>query len=218
MGESLVTKAADAWADLCRSPAFWDVDPSTLAPTRHAHWIIARILQFGRWEDWVALFRCYTPDQIRAALQHRRVPDHVRRFWEAYFTRRDQTVNSPPHLQATGPRPNAMLGSVPGALAARVCRAVTLRASSQDLTQVYALLQAGWSLGQILDAALDHDPTLNLAHVLRSLTDFDDANQDPEPRLYRPWPWDAIQRTLQQQVHAYLRQHLPRPNPHGPRL
>jgi hypothetical protein len=79
-----VTPPAADWDALRQSPAFWDVDPATLDPTRHAAWIIARVLQFGRWDDWVALFRRYSADQIQAALSRRRVPAHLRRFWAAF--------------------------------------------------------------------------------------------------------------------------------------
>ena len=63
---------------LQQSVAFWDVDGATLDFSQHAEWIIDRVLQLGQWDDWVALFALYPPQQIRDALRHRRVPDL---FW-----------------------------------------------------------------------------------------------------------------------------------------
>lgn len=125
MGESIFATVSGAWADLRQSPAFWDVDPTTLDPIQHTDWIIARILQFGRWEDWVALFRCYATDQIREALWHRRVPEHVRQFWQRYFAEGEDVSVYPQRLHpategiwkslgpALCPVPGAVLSSSP---------------------------------------------------------------------------------------------------------
>jgi len=82
---------------------------------------------------------------------------------------------------------------------------------------LYALLQSGWSLTDILDAVAAQAPQLNRAHLLRSLVYFDDAEHDPEPLLLRPWSWLEIRQTIERHVYAYLRHTLP-PAPHGPQL
>ncbi len=99
-------------------------------------------------------------------------------------------------------------------LATLKCHAIGNRGSRKDFIDLYALLQDGWSLGQVLKVAGDQAPALNHAHVLRSLTYFADAEHDPSPRLYRSWAWDDIKHTLTQAVHQHLQQQLPR----GPKL
>jgi len=81
---------------------------------------------------------------------------------------------------------------------------------------LYALLHSGWSLTDILDAVAVQAPQLNRAQLLRSLVYFADAEQEPEPRVLRPWSWPEIRQTLERQVYAYLRRTLP-PGPHGTR-
>jgi hypothetical protein len=296
---------AEAWARLQRSPAFWDVDTAQLNPDRHADWIIARVFQFGHWEDWLAVFATYPPAVIRAALGHRRVPEHIRQFWEAYWEEdsamHPETLHPATHAlwQRLGPalcpsgyllaggtalalylghrqsedldfmtmtpgdpgviaaalqarEPSTMVrdrsahrlhlqirgvkvsylwqpgvrldaGAVvdgiplasPSTLAALTCHAVAHRGARKDFIDVVALLEAGWSLPQLLDAAQDHAPALDRGHLLRRLTDFADAEQEPDPVLFRPLPWETVRYTLERHVRAYLRQQLPPP---GPRL
>ena len=79
----------DLWMALQQSAAFWGVDASALNLSDHADWIIDRVLQFGQWEDWAALFALYSPTKIHAAIHHRRVPDHIRQFWQAYFLKEE---------------------------------------------------------------------------------------------------------------------------------
>ena len=31
---------------------FWDVDRSSIEPERHAPWLVKRVLEYGRWNDW----------------------------------------------------------------------------------------------------------------------------------------------------------------------
>lgn len=73
------------WHRLQQSAAFRDVNPTTLDPHRHAVWIVQRILQFGQWNEWQSLFRLYDSATLQDALTHRGMPEHIRRFWHAYF-------------------------------------------------------------------------------------------------------------------------------------
>jgi len=34
---------------------FWDVDPHGVDPHKHRGWLLARVLEYGRWEDWCIL-------------------------------------------------------------------------------------------------------------------------------------------------------------------
>jgi hypothetical protein len=299
--------AAD-WHQIQQSAAFWDVNPATLDPERHRVWIVHRILQFGSWEDWRALFRLYEAAQIEDALEHRGLPAHIRHFWHAYFHEEDppmypQTLRPatatlwnrlgadlcPPGYVLYGTALALMLGhrqsddldfmtteapdlapivqrihaldpedeildrschsihwriqgvkvsylwqpgvridpgptfqNIPLAsqatLAVLKCNAIANRGARKDFIDLYALLQSGWSLTDILDAVAVQAPQLNRTHLLCSLVYFTDAEQEPEPRLLRSWSWPEIRQTIERQVYAYLRRMLPPPGPRGSRL
>ena len=206
----LSPNAAD-WHQIQQSAAFWDVNPATLDPERHRVWIVHRILQFGSWDDWRALFRLYEAAQIQDALGHRGLPAHIRHFWQTYFHEEDPLHSIPPAARRQG------ASSVPE-WAAHTCHAIANRGARKDFIDLYALLQSGWSLTDILDAVAVQAPPLNRAHLLRSLVDFTDAEHEPDPRLLRPWSWLEIRQTIERQVYAYLRHTLPPPGPRGPRL
>lgn len=70
----------------------------------------------------------------------------------------------------------------------------------------------------MIDAVAVQAPQLNRAHLLRRLVYFDDAEQEPEPLLLRPWSWPEIRQAIERQVYAYLRRTLPPPGSRGPQL
>lgn len=297
---------AALWRRLQGSKAFWDVDPTTLDPDRHAAWIIERVLQFGDWDAWQVVFGLYPEDQIWAAVNHRRVPPHIRQFWQTYFEKAGDaamtlhpetlhrstaavwqqwggalspsgyllgggtalalylghrqsddldfftmTPGNPDHLlrgleEAAVPvsvvdrsrhslhlqvqgvylsylfqpgvllDPGTVMNGIPmvsvPTLAALKCNALANRGARKDFVDLYALLRNGWTLAQVLDAATHHAPQINLAHLLRSMTYFVEADQEPSPVLLHDWTWADIQQTLTNAVHTHLREALS----HGP--
>lgn len=52
--------------------AFWDVELDKLDEQLHADFIIARVFQYGLTADLRLVIRNYTPEQIRAAIDHTR--------------------------------------------------------------------------------------------------------------------------------------------------
>lgn len=78
-------RANSIWTTLQQSAVFWDVNGATLHRVLHADWIIDRVLPFGQWEDWMAVFSHCSEQQIQDALHHQRVPNHILEFWQAYF-------------------------------------------------------------------------------------------------------------------------------------
>lgn len=44
---------------------FWDIDLSELDMQKHASYIMARVLDYGTWNDWLIMRNCYTRQQIR---------------------------------------------------------------------------------------------------------------------------------------------------------
>lgn len=55
-----------------RRTLFWDVDPKTIDPKKHARYIIERILEFGNDQEVRWLFRHYPRLLIREAFQRSR--------------------------------------------------------------------------------------------------------------------------------------------------
>lgn len=61
-----------------RQSLFWDVDPKTIDPKRHAHYIIERVLEFGTDREVRWLFRRYSPETIRNVLERSRGVLHAK--------------------------------------------------------------------------------------------------------------------------------------------
>lgn len=38
---------------------FWDVDRASVDPGEHAAWLVRRVLEYGRWSDWLVLASHY---------------------------------------------------------------------------------------------------------------------------------------------------------------
>lgn len=55
-----------------RQSLFWDVDPKTIDPKKHAHYIIERILEFGDDREARWMWNYYPHDLIRNILKHSR--------------------------------------------------------------------------------------------------------------------------------------------------
>lgn len=134
------------WHRLQQSAAFWDVNPTTLDPQRHAAWIIARILQFGTWDEWIALFRCYSAATIQHALAQRGMPDHIRRFWTPYFSPDDSFPEAEPFPSLTTPTPHPLMDQ-----AIQTCDRITHRGTRQDFLDLCALVLWGMSLTTIFE-------------------------------------------------------------------
>jgi len=69
-----------------RQSLFWDVDPKTIDPKKHATYIIERILDFGRTNEVKWMRRYYTPRRISKVVKKSRVIDpKSRSLWSLVF-------------------------------------------------------------------------------------------------------------------------------------
>ncbi len=65
-----------------RQSLFWDVDPKTIHPKRHARYIIERILDFGNDDEVRWMWRTYPRSFIRDVVKNSRVlHDPTRSLW-----------------------------------------------------------------------------------------------------------------------------------------
>lgn len=66
-----------------RPELFWDVNPKTIHPKKHARYIIERILDFGTTEEAVWMWQFYGRRLVKDVLDSSRViHDKSRTFWE----------------------------------------------------------------------------------------------------------------------------------------
>lgn len=65
-----------------RQSLFWDVDPKTIDPKKHARYVIERILDFGNDKEVKWLFKNYSRRLMRKTLRESRViHDKSKSLW-----------------------------------------------------------------------------------------------------------------------------------------
>lgn len=65
-----------------RQSLFWDVDPKTIDPKKHAKYIIERVLDFGDDKEVKWLVHYYSPRLIKDVVYHSRVlHDKSKSLW-----------------------------------------------------------------------------------------------------------------------------------------
>jgi hypothetical protein len=57
-----------------------------------------------------------------------------------------------------------------------------------------------FSLKQLIDFYKQKYDTNTIFHVIRSLTYFEDAEEDPQPEMYVPFDWNQSKETIKQAV------------------
>ncbi|MEW6610135.1 MAG: hypothetical protein AB1352_00685 [Patescibacteria group bacterium] len=69
-----------------RRSLFWDVDPKTIDPEKHAEYIIERVLDFGDEREVRSMVRYYPHRLIKKVVTESRVlHDKLRNLWELVF-------------------------------------------------------------------------------------------------------------------------------------
>lgn len=71
-----------------RQSLFWDVDPQTIDPEKHARYVIERILDFGTTEEITWMFSRYPRETIAHTLRKERstVNTKSRALWDLVLT------------------------------------------------------------------------------------------------------------------------------------
>ncbi|MBE3520058.1 MAG: nucleotidyl transferase AbiEii/AbiGii toxin family protein [Firmicutes bacterium] len=85
--------------------------------------------------------------------------------------------------------------------------AVSNRGSRKDFVDLYAICTRVWSLKEALDSLpRKFGKRYSLAHILRSLTYFEDAEREPELQLLDPAiSWPEVKKFFREEVLAYMR-------------
>lgn len=71
-----------------RSSLFWDVDPKTVDPKKHARYVIERIMDYGRDDEARWMVAYYPAETIRRVVREKRSILHpkTRAFWGLLFS------------------------------------------------------------------------------------------------------------------------------------
>jgi len=66
-----------------RQALFWDVDPKTIDPKKHAQYVIERILQLGNDNEVRWMYRTYPRRRLQSVVNHSRAIDGpTRALWK----------------------------------------------------------------------------------------------------------------------------------------
>ena len=79
-------------------------------------------------------------------------------------------------------------------IAAMKLAAITSRGSRKDFIDLWLLITRYWSLADCLELFRQKFATCDIGHVVRSLTYFDDADEEPPLRMVADIEWDTVKR------------------------
>jgi predicted nucleotidyltransferase component of viral defense system len=79
-------------------------------------------------------------------------------------------------------------------IAAMKLAAITSRGSRKDFIDLWLLITRHWPLSDCLELFRQKFTTRDIGHVVRSLTYFDDADEEPLLRMLVDIEWDSVKR------------------------
>jgi len=59
---------------------FWDVDRTQVDPFRHQKWLITRVIERGRWRDWLLVSSALGPERLQVLAGKLSLKDRERNF------------------------------------------------------------------------------------------------------------------------------------------
>ncbi len=75
------------WIEKLSKELFWDTKVSAVDPDKNARWLIERVLERGRWEDWVLLTKNINRETFLREKSRLRLEPRERNFLETYLCR-----------------------------------------------------------------------------------------------------------------------------------
>ncbi len=82
--------------------------------------------------------------------------------------------------------------------------AIAGRGSKKDFYDIFYLLQ-NYTLHQMVEFFVQKYANANTFHILKSLTYFEDADIEPDPRIIEKSDWNHIKKTIVQKTNDYLK-------------
>ncbi len=74
----------ESWVNNLSPELFWDVSQEKIILKQHEKWLLERVLQRGRWEDWLLVREHYGKDRIRSLLPRLRLDSKAENFLRMY--------------------------------------------------------------------------------------------------------------------------------------
>jgi len=73
-----------SWVEKLSSDLFWDVLRDEVDPEKHKRWLIERVVQRGRWEDWEMIKTHYSKEELCGLTDTLRLDPKSARFLKLY--------------------------------------------------------------------------------------------------------------------------------------
>jgi hypothetical protein len=208
---------------------FWDVDPSLLDVESDRSFIIRRLFERGDLEEVRWLLRAYPPQELRSQLTScRSLTPKSAQFWAMLLDVPPGELTC--IRRRSGPRPESVWATLDGVkvsffrydypllertipfeeisvagvrdIASMKLDTISSRGSRKDFVDLYFVCREGRSLQDVLSwfrekyAGIDY----NQAHLLKSLTYFEDADRESDLRMLRPCSWEEVKRFFRLEV------------------
>ena len=108
-----------------------------------------------------------------------------------------------PTVDSPDPAAGVLVASLPDIAAMKV-EAIASRGARKDFVDLYFICREGLGLHGALDAFERRFASArpDLAHRLKALTYFDDAEREPEPVLLRPVAWEEVREFFRSEVRS----------------
>jgi hypothetical protein len=72
------------WIEQLSPDLFWDVTRAEIDPKKHNRWLIERVVQRGRWEDWEIIRSHYDKQEICGLAEQLRLDPKSANFLDLY--------------------------------------------------------------------------------------------------------------------------------------
>lgn len=101
---------------------------------------------------------------------------------------------------------NINLASLKDILAMKLI-AISQRGTKKDFIDMYFLLKNNFSLSNAVNVLNEKYDKIkfNKLHILKSLTYFDDANMDANPKMLKDVSWKEVKESIEKDVNNYLK-------------
>jgi hypothetical protein len=73
------------WFEQLSPELFWDVDQTQVQADLHTRWLLERVLERGRWEDWTLVRDHLGKETIRKSAASLRLDDKSKNFLNLYL-------------------------------------------------------------------------------------------------------------------------------------
>jgi Nucleotidyl transferase AbiEii toxin, Type IV TA system len=83
--------------------------------------------------------------------------------------------------------------------------AIARRGAKKDFFDLYFLLER-YSLSQLLELLEQTLPNIDPFHIVKSLTYFEDAEEELNPEMLIKVSWQTVKKTIEKKVESYLKQ------------